>query len=112
MVKLLSDVCLGVIQASLDKIPHVGSFLPTVFKEKLIERLAWHDHLTSAYLPVISYNLFTKALRRLNLYKCEQVTDHMLELLSSVKCKLEIIKIVACVNVTSKYFMVRGKCYS
>ena len=103
MVKLLSDVCLGVIQQSLDKIPHVGSYLPTVFKEKLVERLAWHDQLTPAYLPAISYNLFTTTLRQLNLYKCEQVTDHVLQLLASAKCKLEFIGIVRCVNVTGWY---------
>ena len=102
MVKLLSDVCLGLIQTSLDKIPNVGSHLPTIFKEKLIERLAWHDQLTLAYLPVISYNLFTKSLRRLNLYKCEQVTDEMLLLLASSHCKLEHIRVVGCVNVTGE----------
>lgn len=100
MVKLLSDVCLGVIQDSLDKIPNVGSYLPTVFKEKLIERLASHDQLTPSYLPVISYNLFTKSLRQLKLYKCSQVNDHMLQLLASSGCKLEVIIIVGCVNVT------------
>ena len=108
MVKLLSDACLGVIQQSLDKIPHVGSYLPTVFKEKLIERLAWHDQLTPAYLPVISNNLFTKTLRRLNLYKSEQVTDHLLQLLVSARCKLEIIWIVQCVNLTGWYSMIHG----
>ena len=110
MVKLLSDMCLGLIQQSLEKIPNVGSYLPTVFKEKLIERLAWHDQLTPTYLPVVSYNLFTKTLRRLNLYKCEQVTDHMLLLLASSGCSLEVLSLVACINVTGEYIYILCVC--
>lgn len=102
MVKLLSDICLNVIQHSLDKVPDIGLYLPTVYKEMLIERLAWHDMLTLDYLPCICTQLFSASLRRVNFYKCEQVSDALLQSLEMAKCKLEYITIHQCNNVTDK----------
>lgn len=102
MVKLLSDICLNVIQLSLDKVHDIGLYLPTVYKEKLIERLAWHDMLTPDYFPYISTQLFATSLRRINFYKCDQVNDTVLQSLQAAKCKLEYITIHHCMNVTGK----------
>ena len=102
MVKLLSDICLNVIHLSLDKIPDIGLYLPTVYKEMLIERLAWHDMLTSDYLPFVSQQLFSSSLRRINFYKCEQVNDTVLQLLEAAKCKLEFVTVNQCQNVTGQ----------
>ncbi|XP_045190636.2 F-box/LRR-repeat protein fbxl-1-like [Mercenaria mercenaria] len=100
MVKLLSDICLNIIYMSLDKIPDIGHYLPTVYKEMLIERLGWHDMLTLDYLPFVSRQLFTISLRRINFYKCEQVNDTVLKLLEAAACKLEFITINQCQNIT------------
>nr|KAG5705140.1 hypothetical protein BaRGS_030857 [Batillaria attramentaria] len=73
----------------LDTIPNVGAGLPTLYKERLIERLAYHDLLFKSYLPHVSYNLFCEALRHIKLYKCQQVDDHFLTLLGQARCQLE-----------------------
>jgi hypothetical protein len=104
MVKLLSDICLNVIHVSLDKMPDIGLYLPTVYKEMLIERLAWHDMISPDYLPYISRQLFSSSLRRINFYKCEQVNDTVLQLLAAAKCKLEYLTVNQCQDVTGELF--------
>ncbi|KAJ8301825.1 hypothetical protein KUTeg_020812 [Tegillarca granosa] len=100
MVKLLQDICLDCIQKSLDRIPHAGSRLPTIYKEKLLERLASHDLLTPEYLPHVSYNLFVSNLRHINFYKCSQINNTVLQQLAASKCVLEDILIHGCENVS------------
>lgn len=100
MVKSLGDLCLCCIQQHLHTIPNLGANLPTLYKERLIERLAYHDLLCESYLHHISYNLFCEALRHIKLYKCSQVDDRFLTLLSEAKCQLEVLIINGCCNVT------------
>ncbi|KAK7494713.1 hypothetical protein BaRGS_00014111 [Batillaria attramentaria] len=100
MVKALGDLCLCCIQQHLDTIPNVGAGLPTLYKERLIERLAYHDLLFKSYLPHVSYNLFCEALRHIKLYKCQQVDDHFLTLLGQARCQLEVLVIHGCSSVT------------
>ena len=100
MVKKLSDLSLGCIQQHLSTIPQLGANLPTLYKERLIERLAYHDMLHKSYLPHISANLFCAALRHIKLYKCDQVDDHFLELLAECRCQLEVLVINGCCSVT------------
>ena len=102
MVKALGDLCLGCIQQHLSSIPQLGACLPTLYKERLIERLAYHDMLHKSYLPHVSYNLFCAALRHIKLYKCPQVDDHLLGLLAECKCQLEVLVINGCSAVTGK----------
>ena len=100
MVKALGDLCLGCIQQHLSSIPQLGASLPTLYKERLIERLAYHDMLHKSYLPQVSYNLFCAALRHVKLYKCPQVDDQFLALLADCKCQLEVLVINGCGAVT------------
>lgn len=99
MVKLLSDICLGVVQKSLDK-NYNAQNLPTMYKEVLLERICNHDQLTEAYTPHVARSLFSESLRRVNFYKCEQITDSILKLLKESRCKLECIIFSKCDNVT------------
>ncbi|KAL8613085.1 hypothetical protein ACOMHN_035026 [Nucella lapillus] len=114
MVKSLGDLCLCCVQQHLSSIPHLGASLPTLFKERLIERLAchdmimerlierlaYHDLLNKAYLPHVSCNLLCDALQHIKLYKCAQVDDHFLGLLADCRCQLEVLVINGCTNVT------------
>ncbi|XP_076470806.1 uncharacterized protein LOC143300764 [Babylonia areolata] len=100
MVKSLGDLCLECIQQHLSAIPQLGSSLPTLFKERLIERLAYHDMLHKSYLPHVSSNLLCSALQHIKLYKCDQVDDHFLGLLADCRCQLEVLVINGCNAVT------------
>ncbi|KAK7110296.1 F-box/LRR-repeat protein 2-like [Littorina saxatilis] len=100
MVKELGDICLGFIQNNLSSIPQLCSNLPTLYKERLLERLAYHDMLHKDYLPHVSYNLMCSALRHIKLYKCHQVDDHFLTLLAASKCEIEVLVIHGCTAVT------------
>ena len=99
-MKKLSDMCLTCIGNNLNRINRVSTFLAPVHKEILLERLGFHDKLTPEYLPHITYNLFAPTLKRINWYKCEQLTDNFLKQLGSVGCQLRYITIHACPNVT------------
>jgi len=101
MVKLLSDICLSVVQTSLDRVPNVRN-LPTVYKELLLERLACHDMFSDSYISHVAYNLFSVSLRRINFHKCPQITDNVLKLLKSSQCKLESLTLNTCVNISGK----------
>ena len=102
MVKQLKDVCLTKIQHSLDKLQNVGDRIPNVYKEVLLERLAWHELFTENYIPHIAKILFSPSLTKVNFYKCEQIDDRVLSLLGSTGCKLESIKVNACTSITGK----------
>lgn len=65
MVWKLSDLCLQCVEQNLARYPDLGSSLPTMHKEMLIERLAYHDHFYPEHLIHISSNLFTSALRHI-----------------------------------------------
>nr|XP_006815226.1 PREDICTED: F-box/LRR-repeat protein 4-like [Saccoglossus kowalevskii] len=96
MVKKLSDLCLECVGTNLDTISRVGNFLPTIYKELLLERLACHDRLTPDYLRHISYHLFSPALTRICFYKCQQVTDDVLRNIEKSSCKLQSITVHGC----------------
>ncbi|KAH3706662.1 F-box/LRR-repeat protein 2-like [Dreissena polymorpha] len=100
MVKQLKDVCLTKIQHSLDKLQNVGDRIPTVYKEVLLERLAWHKLFTENYIPYIAKTILSPSLTKVNFYKCEQIDDRVLSLLGSTGCKLESIKLNACPSIT------------
>lgn len=114
MVKALGDLCLGCIQQHLDSIPNLGSNLPTLYKERLIERLTYHDMLHKSYLPHICFNLLSPSLRHIKLYMCQQVDDHFLTLLADAQCQLEVLVVNGCSSVTGmtdtetvrRYFLV------
>lgn len=100
MVKSLGDLCLRCIEEHLSSIPFLGSRLPTMYKERLIERLAFHDRLQKSVLPAVSYNLFSPALTHINLYRCSQVDDAFLISLAECKCQLEVLVINGCASVS------------
>ncbi|KAK3600851.1 hypothetical protein CHS0354_014217 [Potamilus streckersoni] len=100
MVKSLVDICLSRIQISLDLVSNAGRYLPRVYKEILIQRIAAHDQLTESYLPYVSYNLFSESVRKIDFYRCEQITDKVLELISSSRCKLDQLTIHGCNQIT------------
>ncbi|XP_064601185.1 F-box/LRR-repeat protein 2-like [Liolophura sinensis] len=102
MVKLLRDICLGCIQNNLHRIPQVQRYLPTVYKELLIERLIKHRQLSEHYLCHITYNLFVSSLRHVLLYRCEQNTDLVLKQLAACNCQLHTLQIIRCDNVTDE----------
>ncbi|KAL4231710.1 hypothetical protein ACF0H5_009286 [Mactra antiquata] len=102
MVKLLSDICLNVIQISLDKVPNIGKYLPTLYKEKLIERLSNHNMLSPDYVCHVSNQLCSSTICRIDFYNCEQVNDNVLSLIEASKCRLEFLTIHACLNVTDQ----------
>ncbi len=102
-MKKLKDTCLQCIGANLDSINGTGRYLAPIHKEILLERLVFHDMLTPDYLPYVTYNLFSPLLRRVNLYKCAQVTDNFLRQLRSCKFKLESLTIHGCPNVSGIY---------
>ena len=99
-MKKLSDLCLGCIGENLNCINRVRVYLTTFHKEQLLERLGFHDKLTVQYLPHITYNLFAPALKRVNWYKCEQVTNALLKQLGASGCQLRHLTIHACPNVS------------
>ncbi|XP_055876177.1 F-box/LRR-repeat protein 2-like [Biomphalaria glabrata] len=91
MVWKLSDLCLQCIQQHLHRYPDLGCNLTTVHKEMLIDRLACHDLFFSDRLIHIKNHLFTSSLRHINLQRCPQITDQVLQLLGSSGCKLEVL---------------------
>ena len=103
MVKKLEDMCLQCIGQHLDSISQVGRLLPTKHKEILLQRLADHDMLTPAYLPHVTYHLFSPALRSVTLKTCQQVTDAVLGQLDACQCQLDTLHISRCNNVSGKY---------
>ncbi|KAL3863368.1 hypothetical protein ACJMK2_005126 [Sinanodonta woodiana] len=105
MVKSLVDICLSRIQKSLDLVSNAGRYLPRVYKEILIQRIAAHDQLTENYLPYVSYNLFSESVRKIDFYRCGQITDKVLELISSSRCKLDELTIHGCNQITDKGFI-------
>ncbi|BFY97345.1 hypothetical protein BsWGS_00392 [Bradybaena similaris] len=91
MVWKLSDLCLQSVEQNLARYPDLGLSLPTLHKEMLIERLAYHDHFYPSLLSHISSNLFTAALRHINLQGCDQISDVVLQLLGQSGCMLEVL---------------------
>ena len=102
MVKSLCDICLLVIQGSFDKLPNIGDNIPTVYKELLIKRLAFHDLFKAEYVQFIARNLFCKSLNHVDFYKCDQIDDTVLKLLSQSGCKLVTLNIHGCNSVTGE----------
>src|SRR6218665_1279833 len=100
-MKTLKDLCLGCLGNNLHgNISSIVCSLATINKEILLERLVFHDRLTPEYLPHITYNLFSSLLRRINFYRCLQVTDGVLLQLSLSKCQLFHLTISDCSSVT------------
>ncbi|OWF49485.1 F-box/LRR-repeat protein 20-like [Mizuhopecten yessoensis] len=100
MVKTLHDVCLTCIQKRLDKIPDVGRRLPNVHKEILLERLVNHDILTEHYFKAVQKSLFMNNLRRVTLYKSDQLTDAMLKTLGERCPSMHQLTIHMCSKIT------------
>ncbi|KAK3776751.1 hypothetical protein RRG08_040317 [Elysia crispata] len=100
MVWKLNDLCLHCVQKNLASYPNLGSSLPNVYKERLIERLACHDLIFPENLSHIAANLFAPSLRHINLQCCDQVTDKSLQLLAQSGCKLEVLILNRLKNVT------------
>ncbi|XP_052770511.1 F-box/LRR-repeat protein 2-like [Mya arenaria] len=98
MVKTLSDISLNFIQNNLHKLDDVCK-LPTVYKELLLEQIAWHDLLTESYVPHMT-KLFSKSLTKINFYKCEQISDNLLKSIAASECKLESLSIIKCFGIT------------
>ena len=67
MVWRLNDLCLHCVQKNLASYPNLGSSLPNIYKERLIERLACHDLIYPENLSHIAANLFASSLRHINL---------------------------------------------
>jgi len=100
-MKLLKDLCLDCLALNLSgNITCMSRGLAPVHKELLLERLVNHDRLTEDYLPHITYNLFSPAMRHLVMNRCSQVTDDLLQLLSFSACKLTHLSITGCKSVT------------
>lgn len=100
MVWKLSDLCLQCIQQHLHRYQDLGSNLTTLHKEMLIERLACHDLFFPERLVHIKNNLFTSSLRHINLQRCSQITDSVLQHLGNSGCKLEVLVLNRLDNVT------------
>lgn len=100
-MKTLKDLCLNCLMNNLrGNISCIVRCLATVHKEILLERLVFHDRLTPDYLPHVTYNLFSSSLRRINFYKCTQVTDMVLEQLNYSQCQITHLTISDCKSVT------------
>ncbi|GFR75164.1 F-box/LRR-repeat protein 20 [Elysia marginata] len=100
MVWKLNDLCLHCVQQNLASYPNLGSSLPNIYKERLIERLACHDMFFPENLSHIATNLFAPTLRHINLQSCDQVTDKALQLLGRSGCQLEVLILNRLKNVT------------
>ncbi len=73
MVKTLQEWCLMCIARHISTYSCLGSFLSRRHKELLLERMVWHELLTPANLPSVSYHLFSRNLQRVNLSHSSQV---------------------------------------
>ena len=98
MVKTLSEICLSLVQNNLDKIHNVEN-LPTVYKELLLQRIIAHDLLSDLYMQCVS-KLCSHSLKKLDFYKCDQVTDSFLKIFKTSGCRLESLSLNKCFNVT------------
>ncbi|BFZ02166.1 hypothetical protein BsWGS_05205 [Bradybaena similaris] len=87
----LTELCLKCVENNMACFPDLGSLLPVMYQETLIERLTCHDHLYYGPLQHISKSLFTSALRHIYLRGCSQVTDEVLQLLGKSGCRLEVL---------------------
>jgi hypothetical protein len=102
-MKKLKDLCLDFVAVNLNGIiSRVSWGVANTHKEDLLERVVNHDRLTSDYLPHITYNLFAPSLKRLVLYRSDQITDDVLQLLSKSGCQLTELIIEKCVSITGK----------
>ncbi|XP_050398386.1 F-box/LRR-repeat protein 20 [Patella vulgata] len=100
MVKRLHDLCLICITKNLQNFSDLPVRLPTVHKELLIKRLAYHDLLYETNIPYVVQNVFCSSLRTIVFYKCHQVTDDLLEKLARSRCRLQFLNIHGCQLVT------------
>lgn len=102
MVKKLQDFCLACIARNISSYNRLGNYLSLRHKEVLLERMCWHNLLTSSNTPSILYNLFSHTLQRVNLSYSQQVDDKILGLLGESGCLLTSITIQDCPHVTDK----------
>ena len=101
-VKKLKDICLQQIGDNLHSINGVGRYLPPAHKELLLQRLVDHNKLNPELLPFITYNLFSRSLRNIELCFSEQVTDAFLGQLAGAGCKWHTLSIKDCRHVGGK----------
>ena len=109
MVKTLHDCCLACIARNISSYNRLGNYLSLRHKEILLERMCWHNLLTSANTPSILYHLFSHTLQRVNLSYSEQVNDKMLGLLGDSGCLLSSIIIQDCPQVSDKGIAAIGR---
>ena len=75
MVRLLEDLCLRCIARNMAKLPASNlQWLTVTQKEVLLERMASHQLLTSAVLPLATVHLLASHLRTVVLDRCSQVS--------------------------------------
>jgi len=102
-MKTLMDLALDCIGNNLrGNISRLATSLAPKQKELVLERLVYHDRLTPDYLPHITYNLFSPTLHRINFYRCEQITDTVLQQLGASACRLTHLTIHECNSVTGE----------
>lgn len=103
MVKTLEEGCLAYIARHVSSYPRLGSALSRTHKERLLERICWHQLLIPEVLPLVSYHLFSYELKRINFAHCVQVDDAVLTVLGSSGCLPVSLTINNCPSVTGEY---------
>lgn len=93
-------MCLICVAENLHCINLVSRYLAPTHKEAILNWLAAHDKLTLKYLPHITYNLFSPVLRKVEFYKCQQLSDAVLKQLKASQCQLHELTIHGCSNIT------------
>eukprot|EP00117_Sycon_ciliatum_P018979 scpid71717/ scgid1566/ F-box/LRR-repeat protein 4 len=101
MVRLLEDLCLRCIARNMAKLPASNlQWLTVTQKEVLLERMASHQLLTSAVLPLATVHLLDSHLRTVVLDRCSQITDDVLAALGCKARNLVKIRVTSCPNVS------------
>jgi hypothetical protein len=91
------------ISKNLKKIKNLDTCLTIIQKQEIIQRLLNHNQFYEVNLKFIFDNLFAQNLKELNFYKCDQINDHFLRLLTKqCKFQLKLLKINRCYNVSGK----------
>ncbi|XP_077997912.1 uncharacterized protein LOC144451027 [Glandiceps talaboti] len=94
MIASLVDLCLKHIGDHLKELhQQVRKYLPVVFKEELLSRLAEKSMFTVDYLPYIEASLMVPELKNLQFIGCTGITDEILRHIASKGCQLHCIDI-------------------
>ena len=94
MVLKLIDICMNSISKNLNQIKYLDICLTSTQKELIIQRLANHNQFFNDSTNVIIKSLLTPNIKIIKFYKCEQITETLLKLIS------KSLTIARCDNIT------------